>query len=190
MIAFLVLTGMANMNFKSMLRYSVGLEKSVHDQTLVAQNVSPDGRIFVKALLQRDAKDRPSATESLQHSWIRSTNDLSENIRTMEIQEYRNAEADTNVTSGQAYSPFISRPGALTAHSTGSLLPTAQWSTNQSQLGGEDFGSDDTAVSHSSQVVTASKSDSALPEVDSMRQNRASTTTVQVPARLWDTLLL
>jgi serine/threonine protein kinase len=168
MIAFLVLTGMPNMNFKSMLRYSVGLEKSFPDQTLITQEVSSVGRSFVQALLSRDANDRPSATESLQHSWTRQTNDLSQDLRTMEIQGNRDADAGANVTNSQSHPRFVSRPAVLTAHSTGSLLPTAQWSTNQSQPGKEDFRSEDTAVPLSAQVPMASKSDPALPEADSL----------------------
>lgn len=167
MIAFLVLVGMPNMNFNSMLRFSVGLEKSFPDQTLISQEISLNGRSFVRALLQCDAKDRPSATKSLQNNWFRGMNDFVQNLRTMVIQDNRSSDIGANVTISQSHPPIADRPAVLTTQSTSSLVPTAQWSTNQSRQGeGFGFSPEHTAVPLLAQTLTTSKSDSALSESD------------------------
>lgn len=175
MIAFLVLVGMPNMNFISMLRFSVGLEKSFPDQTLISQEISLNGRSFVRALLQCDAKDRPSATKSLQHNWFRGMNDFVQNLRTMVIQDNRSSDIGANVTISQSHPPVADRPAVLTTQSTSSLVPTAQWSTNQSRQGeGFGFSPEHTAVPLLAQTLTTSKSDSALSESD-LLQHRGDT---------------
>ena len=171
MILFLVLTGMPNMNFTSMLRYSVRVEKSFPDQPLIAQGISPDGRSFVQELLQCDAKDRPSATKALQHNWLNPTIDISQNVQTVLMQDYQRSDAETNIMSSQSQAPSADNRVVLTSRSTGSLIPTAQWSTTQSRPG-ESFGAEDTVVPISPQALMTTKSHSDLSEADSLQHRR------------------
>lgn len=172
MVALLMLVGMPNMNFKSILRFAVGIEKALPDQTLITQPVTSDARSFLQTLLQRDASDRPSAVECLNHSWLRQTDHTikaaesarkkesppipskNANLRTVSS-IHRSTHSDTAVH--QLHQPGAAYSVGLTAYSTGSLMPTAQWSTNQSELG-QGF----TAIQRPVSATSATKSESTL----------------------------
>ena len=122
MIMLLILAGTKHIDFTGILRYSVDLEKCELDMTYITQSISQDCRSFLRALLQRDAKDRPSADESLQHGWL------------------------TTATS-PSDAPALESQTMATGHTAESLLPTANWS-----LYGEEIDQTPTSVAHRSAI--------------------------------------
>ena len=69
-IAFLILTGETLFTSLARLHQSVTGGLQFPDATLVANNVSRQGRVFVKALMEAEPQRRPSAKKSLQNPWL------------------------------------------------------------------------------------------------------------------------
>jgi serine/threonine protein kinase len=113
MIALLTLVGMASMDFAAILRYSAGAEKLHPDESLITQDISDDGRLLVRSLVQRNPSKRPSAPAALQHTWFSAATSQS-HFKTVEDVSW--STTDTLQTS----------------------LPTARWTTAQSRPGSQD----------------------------------------------------
>ena len=141
MITLLTLVGMPNMNFKSILKYTVRPTEQFPYQLLISQNVSTEGQAFVRALLEREGTVRPPASRCLQFTWLSHANSIPQNLgrtngQQNEISEQqrmpiRRSAVSSDGLDGRAQ-PMITDPAALTSQSTGSLLPTAEWSTYKS----------------------------------------------------------
>ena len=141
MVTLLILIGMPNMNFKSILKYAVRPEEPFPHQPLTAQHVSADGQSFVRNLLEREGRNRPSASKCLQHRWLSHANDISQGFGKMAVQDnemheqqrtpFHRSVACSDGLAARTQSTMTD-PAALTSQSTGSLMPTAQWSTYKS----------------------------------------------------------
>lgn len=113
MISLLMLVGMANMDFAAVLRYSAGAERRHPDELLIKQEISSDARSLMRSLLQRDPADRPSAPVALQHDWL----------------SLQTSPANFKTAEDVAWS---------TADGLRTTLPTARWTTAQSQPASQD----------------------------------------------------
>lgn len=96
------------MDFAAILRYSAGAERLHPDELLIKQQISNDARSLVRSLLQRDPADRPSAAAAVQHNWL----------------ALQNSPVKFKIAEDVAWS---------TADSLSTVLPTARWTTAQSQ---------------------------------------------------------
>lgn len=69
-IAFLILTGETLFRDPAQLHQYVAGTLKFPDEMLSANNVSRQGRLFVKGLIEATPQRRPSVKESLQNPWL------------------------------------------------------------------------------------------------------------------------
>ena len=181
-ITLLTLVGMPNMNFKSVLKYAVRPTEPFPYQPLISQNVSTEGQAFVRALLEREGKVRPSASRCLQFTWLSHANSIPQNLgrtngQQNEISEQermpiRRSAVSSDGLDGRAQ-PIMSDPAALTSQSTGSLMPTAEWSTYKSDSSPNfETVSGYSTVRPGSQTLPNSKQDSTSSVSDTPRRSQ------------------
>ena len=182
MVTLLILIGMPNMNFKSILKYAVRPEEPFPYQPLTAQRVSAGGQSFVRNLLEREGRNRPSASKCLQHRWLSHANDISQGFGKMAVQgDEMNEEQRTpfhrSVASSDGLAArtqsMMTDPAALTSQSTGSLMPTAQWSTYKSDASHKfETGFGEIAFGPGTEASLSSTRDSTPSLLDTPRRSQ------------------